>query len=64
MVFTQSRGFVFGESFGLPRRSLRYRVLLCHAADTASLATCVLLVQCLVNDVFRFDENRRRKNLP
>lgn len=29
-----------------------------------SLATCVLLVQCLECDVFRFDQNRRRKNLP
>lgn len=29
-----------------------------------SLATCVLLVQYLVCDVFRFVEKRRRKNLP
>ena len=39
MVFTQGRGFVLGASFGLQIRSLRCRVLVCHAADTASLAT-------------------------
>ncbi len=39
MVFTQGRGFVVGESFGLPRRSLRQHRLVCNAADTASLAT-------------------------
>ena len=39
MVFTQGRGFVIGASFGLQIRSLRCRVLVCNAADTASLAT-------------------------
>ena len=39
MVFTQGRGFVLGASFGLQIRSLRYRVLVWQAADTASLAT-------------------------
>ena len=39
MVFTQGRGFALGASFGLQIRTLRYRVLVCHAADTASLAT-------------------------
>ena len=39
MVFKQSRGFVFGTSFGLQICSLRCRVLVCHAAGTASLAT-------------------------
>ena len=38
MVFTQGRGFVIGESFGLQIRSLDKRVLVCNAADTASLA--------------------------
>ena len=42
MVFTQGRGFVVGASFGLPRRSLRCRVLVCYAADIASLATWFL----------------------
>jgi hypothetical protein len=42
MVFTQGRGFVLGASFGLQIRSLRCRVLVCNAADTASLATCFL----------------------
>ena len=37
MVFTQSRGFVFGASFGLQICSLRCRVLVCHAADTGEL---------------------------
>ena len=41
MVFTQGRGFVIGASFGLQIRSLRCRVLVGRAADTASLATCV-----------------------
>ena len=38
MVFTQGRGFVLGASFGLQIRSLRCRVLVCSAADTASFA--------------------------
>ena len=36
MVFTLGRGFVIGASFGLQIRSLRCRVLVRHAADTAS----------------------------
>ena len=39
MVFTQGRGFVVGASFGLQIRSLCRRVMVCSAADTASLAT-------------------------
>ena len=39
MVFTQGRGFVLGAWFVLQSRSLRCRVLVCSAADTASLAT-------------------------
>ena len=39
MFFTQGPGFVLGASFGLQIRSLRCRVLVCDAADTASLAT-------------------------
>ena len=38
-LLAQGRGFVFGSSFGLRIRSLRCRVLVCSAADTASLAT-------------------------
>ena len=34
MVFTQRRGFVLGASIGLQIRSLRCRVLVCHAADS------------------------------
>ena len=34
MVFTQGRGFVLGAPFGLKRRSLLCRVLVCHAADS------------------------------
>ena len=45
MVFTQGRGFVLGASFGLQVRSLRCRVSVCHAADTASLATWILFVK-------------------
>ena len=33
MVFTQGRGFVLGASFGSQIRSLRCRVLVCHAAE-------------------------------
>ena len=42
MVFRQGRGFVVGASFGLQIRSLSCRGLVCHAADTASLATWFL----------------------
>jgi hypothetical protein len=42
MVVTQGRGFVFGASFGFLILSLRCHVLVCNAADTASLATCFL----------------------
>ena len=65
MVFTQGRGFVFGASFGLKRRSLRCRVLVCNAADTASLATCFLFGKLSgVAYTFGFGEKRCRKNLP
>ena len=65
MVFTQSRGFVFGASFGLLIRSLRCRVLVCHAADTASLATWFLFGKLFdVATLSCFGEKRCRKNLP
>ena len=65
MVFTQSRGFVVGTSFGLQNRSLRCRVLVCPAADTASLATRILFVKLLhVAMLVGFGEKRCRKNLP
>ena len=65
MVFTQGRGFVFGASFGLRIRSLRFRVLVCHAADTASLATWFLFGKLFcVAITFGFGEKRCRKNLP
>ena len=65
MVFTQGRGFVFGASFGLLIRSLRFHVLVCHAADTASLATRVLFGKLFcVAITFGFEEKRCRKNLP
>ena len=65
MVFTQSRGFVLGASFGLQCRSLRCRVLVRNAADTASLAARFLFGK--LNGVaafFDFGEKRCRKNLP
>ena len=65
MVFTQGRGFVIGASFGLPIRSLRCRVLVCRAADTASLATRFLFGKLFcVAITFGFGEKRCRKNLP
>ena len=65
MVFTQGRGFVIGESFGLPYRSLRCRVLVCRAADTASLATWILFGKLSgVTMLVGFGEKRCRKNLP
>ena len=65
MVFTQGRGFVFGESFGLQNHSLRCRVLVCHAADTASLATRFLFGKLFgVATLVGFGEKRCRKNLP
>jgi hypothetical protein len=65
MVFTHSRGFVFGASIGLRIRSLRCRVLACHAADTASLATCFLFGKLIaVATLNDFGEKRCRKNLP
>ena len=46
-------------------RSLRCRVLVCHAADTASLATWFLFGKLLrVATLFDFGEKRCRKNLP
>ena len=65
MVFTQARDFVFGASFGLRVRSLRCRVLVCRAADTASLATCFLFGKLFcVATLFNFGEKQCRKNLP
>ena len=65
MVFTQSRGFVIGALFGLQIRSLRCRDLVCHAADTASLATRFLFGKLIcVATLFDFGEKRCRKNLP
>ena len=65
MFFTQGRDFVFGASFGLQIRSLRCRVLVCHAADTASLATPILFGKLVcVATLFDFGEKRCRKNLP
>ena len=65
MFFTQGRGFVFGASFGLQVHSLRCRVLVCHAADTASLATWILFgKQIGVATFIGFGEKRCRKNLP
>ena len=65
MVFTHSRGFVLGASYGLQIRSLRCRVLVCHAADTASLATWFLFGKLIgVATLFDFGEKRCRKNLP
>ena len=65
MVFTQGRGFVLGASFGLQIRSLRCRVLVCHAADTASLATRFLFGKLFgVTTLVDFGEKRCRKNLP
>ena len=61
MVFTQSRGFVLGASFGLQCRSLRCRVLVRNAADTASLAARFLFGVAMT---FGFEEKRCRKNLP
>ena len=65
MVFTQGRGFVLGASFGLQIHSLRCRVLVCHAADNASLATSFLFgkLTC-VAALLDFGEKRWRKNLP
>ena len=65
MVFTQGRGFVFGASFGLRIRSLRFRVLVCHASDTASFATWFLFGKLIgVTTLVGFGEKRCRKNLP
>ena len=64
MVFTQGRGFVIGASSGLPRRTLWLSVLVCHAADTASLATCFLFDKLLdVAMLVGFGEKRCRENL-
>ena len=65
MVFTQGHGFVAGVSFGLQTRSLRCRVLVCNAVDTASLATWFLFGKLIsVATLFDFGEKRCRKNLP
>ena len=65
MVFTHGRGFVLRASFGLLIRSLRCHVLVCHAADTASLATRFLFGKLFpVATLVGFGEKRCRKNLP
>ena len=65
MVFTQVRGFALGAWFGLQIRSLRCRLLVCHAADTASLATWLLFGKLFgVAMLVGFGEKRCRKNLP
>ena len=65
MVFTQGRGFVLGASFGLQIPSLRCRVLVCKAVDTASLAALFLFGKLFgVATLFDFGEKRCRKNLP
>ena len=65
MVFTQGRGFVLGGSFGLRIRSLRCRDLVCHTADTASLATWPSFGKLFgVATLVGFGEKRCRKNLP
>ncbi len=65
MVFTQGRGFVVGASFGLPHLPLRCRVLACHAADTASLATWFLFGKLFgVATLVGFGEKQCRKNRP
>ena len=65
MVFTHSRGFVIGESFGLQCLSFRWSVLVCHAADTASLAMWFLFGKLFgVAIHVGFGEKRCPKNLP
>ena len=65
MVFTQGRGFDIGVSFGSQIRSLLCRVLVCNAADTASLATRFVFGKLIgVAITFGFGEKRCRKNPP
>ena len=65
MFFTQGHGFVIGASFGLRIHSLRCRDLVCHAADTAFLATWFLFGKLFgVATLVGFGEKRCRKNLP
>ena len=65
MVFTQGRGFVVGASFDLPCWLLWLHVLICLAADTASLATWFLFGKLFgVTTLVGFGEKRCRKNLP
>ena len=65
MVFTLGRGFALGASFGLLHRPLRWRVLVCHAADTASLAMWFLFGKLFgVATLVVFGKKRCRKNLP
>ena len=64
MVLTHGRGFV-GESSGLLYRPLWSRVLVCHGADSASLATRVRSGKLfVVAPLVGFGEKRCRKNLP
>ena len=65
MVFTQGRGFVLGAPFVLQIHSLRCRVLVGNAVDTASLATWFIFGKLVnVATLFDFGEKRCRKNLP
>ena len=65
MVFTQGLDFAFGALFGSLIPLLRCRVLVCHAADTASLAASFLFGKLFcIAITFGFEEQRCRKNLP
>ena len=65
MGFAQGLGLAVGESFGLLCHLLRCRVLVCHAADTASLAAWFLFGKLFgVAMLVGFGEKRCRKNLP
>ena len=56
-LLAQGHGFVIGASFGLQVLSLRCRVLVCNAVDTASLATLFLFGKLLcVATLFAFGE--------
>ena len=62
MVFTQGHGFVVGASFALLRLTHRCRLLVCYAADTASLATWLSFGKLFgVATLVDFGEKRCRK---
>ena len=62
MVFTQGHGFVVGASVGLPKSFAPLSRLVCHAVDTASLATWFLFGKLIgVAGLFDFGEKRCRK---